>query len=154
VKNAYIAVFLSRKIVALCVGQEYVRVYRDAGVPADTSKGKMRADDGLAPVGDYYACARKLETDGRARILISYPSPRDAIMAENAGLINAATRRQIESIPAGKVPPQKTAMGGVVCVEATFAPGATTTGSITLDKKSMDELYKATQIGTPIRIRP
>lgn len=153
IDNAYVVVFLSRKIVALCVGKEYIRVWRSAGVPADTTRGKMRHNDGLAPIGDYYVCARKSPEGQLPKVLLSYPSARDAKLARQARIIDDATLARIEAVKFPDRPPLDTAMGGAV-IEGTFAAGAATTGNITLSAADMKELYLATKIGTPVRIRP
>ena len=71
------------------------------------------------------------------------------------GLITRAQHDQIVNAMKKKtVPPQYTALGGLIYIHGTGAGSDWTWGCVALENEYIKELYNAVEIGTPVTINP
>jgi murein L,D-transpeptidase YafK len=86
---------------------------------------------------------------------VSYPNPEDAARGLRDGLI---TRRQHDAIVAAhrarRMPPQTTALGGLIYIHGNGSSSDWTLGCVALDDEDMKELYTAVERGAPVTILP
>lgn len=156
IPGAYIAIFVSKRIVALIKDNQYVRVYYYAKTPAVASAPKTARNDRKAPIGDYYITKHDLQ--GKVMTLIlSYPSPADAAKALARGSITQQQKTAIEQAYSTRsAPPPTTALGGPVRIRgagsANTADKFSTGSNISIAPAQMEELWLATRKGTAVRI--
>lgn len=153
IPGAYLVIYLGRKTLALCAGQEYLRVWRGIGVPQNPSP-KTRKGDGCAPIGTYRICAKL--TSSRGKLLrLDYPNLADAKRAREEGRIEEATFRAIEAAHrARQYPPPHTPLGGPISITGDRASQESSDGDIAIPAEAMEELWNILPVGTVVRILP
>lgn len=123
---------------------------------------KTRAGDFRTPEGTYRVAAPPAESPFHLFILIDYPSPADARVAFEEGLISA---EELEAIVAarerGELPPQDTALGGGIGIHGEGARWQGwvarldwTNGCVALTDTEVDFVAARALPGTPVVIRP
>lgn len=148
VPGAYLTIYPKLKFIGLCVpGQGYIRKYNQVGVPENPAGGKLAADDGLTPYGQYYVAARSTAGQG-TKLELSWPSPEDAMriglgIPERAA-IEAAWREQT-------LPPQDTTAGGGIALSDSREE--TTKGGFALEAQHMEEIATALPDGAWVFIQ-
>ncbi len=141
VPGAYAALFRSRAALGLCVGREYIRVYKNVATPETT------------PVGDYRILARETE-NGAPVLILNYPTTADARKALAAGRIEQGVMDRIQQAALGDVaPPFDTPLGGPLRLIVAGQAGPPNAIDVTLRKAELEELARALKVGSTVRIR-
>jgi murein L,D-transpeptidase YafK len=121
---------------------------------------KVCEGDEATPLGRFYVCAKNPRSKFFLSLCLSYPNAAHAQRGLAAGLITAAEHAEIlAALAAGRMPPQKTRLGGEIYIHglrggAGEAPQSKdwTHGCIALDNASMAELYARVTLGTRVDI--
>lgn len=148
-----------RTLVLLQNGKK-VRSYR-ISLGGKPEGDKLREGDQRTPVGEFYICQmsrlRKGESYlGTRWMRISYPDEAHAKRALALGLIDRQTYTRIKrAIERGKIPPQKTALGGGIGMHGGGSPLRLdwTAGCVAMLDADAEDLYERVGIGTPATIR-
>src|SRR5215217_7411447 len=73
--------------------------------------------DGKTPEGEFYVFTKNAESKFHLSLGLSYPSKKDAARGLAAGMISETDHDQIiAAIDNGKMPPQKTSLGGEIYI--------------------------------------
>ena len=111
--------------------------------------------DGKTPEGEFYVFIKNPKSKFHLSLGLSYPSKEDARRGFANGLINSTERDQIRAaIENGKMPPQKTALGGEIYIHGGGVESDWTDGCIALKKEDVEELFNAVRVGTKVTIVP
>lgn len=120
--------------------------------------------DCATPLGEFFICAKNPRSRFFLSLCISYPNLAHAERGLRDGIISAQEHALIvAALREGRVPPQKTGLGGEIYIhgEDPARAGGTpqsmrdwTHGCIALDNRSMQELFDICAIGTAVSIRP
>lgn len=123
--------------------------------------GKTRRGDERMPEGDYHLAGPPRPSRFHRFIPIDYPGIADADLALLEHRIPLAVHRRIVAAhEAGRLPPQDTALGGLVGFHGEGARWRGdldldwTEGCIALPDESIDWLAAHARSGTPVSIRP
>jgi murein L,D-transpeptidase YafK len=118
--------------------------------------------DEATPLGEFYICAKNPRSKFLLSMCISYPNTEDAERGLSAHLITPAEHADIlDAISRRAMPPQHTRLGGEIYIHgedprppAALGPRGSpgTRGCIALANSAMQELFKLTDIGTPVTI--
>lgn len=108
---------------------------------------KQLEGDGKTPVG-WYRTSDKPWSSFDGAIAIHYPAIRDARAARQDGRISAAAEQRIVGAnQLGKVPPQRTALGGAILIHGGGSSRDWTAGCIALDDPDLAELRQQLPAG-------
>jgi murein L,D-transpeptidase YafK len=117
--------------------------------------------DQATPLGEFYICAKNPRSKYFLSLCISYPNAEDAERGMASGLIGTQEYGQIlDALRAGKMPPQRTRLGGEIYIhgrgvneaDAASSERDWTRGCIALANSDMQELYDQIDIGTVVMI--
>lgn len=146
----------ARRLILSAAGGE--RVYPVA-LGKNWASDKAVEGDYATPLGEFYVCAKNPLSKFFLSLRLSYPNAEDAERGLAGGLISAAEHAQIlEAIRRGRMPPQRTPLGGEICIHGRAeshgddGPKDWTRGCIALDNAGMRALYDEVAIGTPVII--
>lgn len=116
---------------------------------------KEREGDGKTPLGTFYVFTKNPKSQFHLSLGLSYPSKEDAKRGLASGLISTVEHDAIVSaINAGKMPPQKTALGGEIYIHGGGTDSDWTWGCTALKNEDIEELFRAVEVGTPVEIVP
>jgi len=111
--------------------------------------------DGKTPEGEFYVFIKNPESRFHLSLGLSYPSSDDAKRGFANGLISKIERDQIATaIENGKMPPQKTALGGEIYIHGGGVDSDWTNGCIALKNEDIEELFSSVPVGTKVIILP
>ena len=111
--------------------------------------------DGKTPEGEYFVAVKNEKSKFHLSLGLSYPSREDAARAVKGGLIGASDAAEIEAVlDSGRLPPQKTALGGEIYIHGGGTAGDWTQGCIALENSEMEELFALAEKGTKVTIVP
>ena len=121
---------------------------RNAGVD------KAVEGDLATPLGEFTICARNPRSRFFLSLCLSYPNAAHAARGLAAGLIDAAEHARIlAALDAGRVPPQKTRLGGEIYIHGEDPQGRDWThGCIGLQNHAMLQVYDRVALGTRVTI--
>lgn len=135
-------------------GDEVLRRYR-IGLGFEPAGDKEREGDGKTPEGEFRVVRRLPKSTYYKAFLIDYPDVPDAERGLRDGLISAATAAKIrDAHAADRVPPQYSALGGLIEIHGMGSKADWTLGCVALDNDAIDALWPHVKIGTPVVIRP
>jgi murein L,D-transpeptidase YafK len=118
---------------------------------------KQVEGDEATPLGDFTICAKNPRSRYCRSLCLSYPNAEDAERGLRTGLIDLEEHAAIlAALAAGRVPPQKTRLGGEIYLHGRAAPGAdgATRGCIALSDAAILRLFDLLALGTPVTILP
>ena len=142
IPGAWLMIHADRKTLGLCVGREYVKVYRNIGAPRDLSRDKLAADDGRTPSGRYFV-GLHMDDDAGPRLILSWPAPADARRALTAGAVSESEAAAIETSRKRKeMPPQDTSLGGGLSIVGHGDEPQPTEGGFALSDADVRELIR------------
>ncbi len=154
VPRANIVIYIKGRVILLRSHADRVRIYRRIGAPEDASAPKHEAGDKRAPIGQYRITRREKTADG-FRLYLNYPALQDAKQAKGAGRIDQETFDRIAAAArAHKHPPQDTPLGGGICIAGAPESARTTEKRFLLRPGEIEELWRATRLGTPVTLVP
>jgi murein L,D-transpeptidase YafK len=111
--------------------------------------------DGRTPEGEFYIVTKNSESKFHLSLGLSYPSKDDAARGLAAGVITETEHARINSaIDAGKMPPQKTALGGEIYIHGGGTETDWTHGCIAMKNEEVEELFRRIPVGTRVTILP
>lgn len=111
--------------------------------------------DGKTPLGDFYVFTKNDQSKFHLSLGLSYPSADDAARGLRDGLISREEHDEILSaIDEGKMPPQKTKLGGEIYIHGGGTADDWTWGCVALDNDEMTEIFNAVPIGARVTILP
>ena len=120
---------------------------------ADPLGTKGREGDRKTPEGEYRVCFKNPQSRFHLSLGLDYPNPEDARRGLAEGAIGPEDYSAIvEAHRLGKIPPWKTPLGGEIFIHG--ASGETTAGCVALTDEAIEELFRRTELGTPVRIDP
>jgi murein L,D-transpeptidase YafK len=116
---------------------------------------KEAEGDGRTPEGEFYVFTKNPDSKFHLSLGLSYPSKDDAARGFSAGVITRPERDAIVSaIDSGKMPPQKTALGGEIYIHGGGTDRDWTWGCVALTNEEIEEIFKAIPVGTKVTIKP
>ncbi|MBV9867681.1 MAG: L,D-transpeptidase [Abitibacteriaceae bacterium] len=165
--SARIVVTKSQRRLDLFSGQILVKSFPVA-LGSQPVGPKQSQGDSRTPEGQYYICTRNANNSAFHTFLgLSYPALPDATKAVNNKTISWREYMVIRQRLASRgAPPWGTRLGGWVGIhggtDGAFAQKKIkergskdwTAGCIALTNAEIDEIYKATQLGTPVLVQP
>ena len=135
-------------------GDEVLRRYR-IGLGFEPEGDKEREGDGKTPEGSFKVVRRLPGSTYYKAFLIDYPGVQDAERGLKDGLIGRSTAAKIrDAHESNTVPPQYTALGGLIEIHGMGSRVDWTLGCVALDNEAIDALWPHVKIGTPVVIRP
>ncbi len=148
----YVVLHKSAHNLALCHRGQLVQSYRiGLGLPGD----KQWEGDRRTPEGVFYVGQRLPVNEFRRGLVLSYPTVADADRARAAGRISSAEHGAIVSAQQRcALPPQRTALGGMVEIHGHGNGLDWTYGCAALDDLALDEVYASLQTGDTIVVLP
>ena len=116
---------------------------------------KGREGDGRTPEGDFYVFTKNEKSRFHLSLGLSYPSKDDAVRGLAEGVITKAEHDEIlKAIEAGKMPPQKTALGGGIYIHGGGVSNDWTWGCVAMKNEEVEELFRSIPVGTRVTIVP
>jgi murein L,D-transpeptidase YafK len=153
-KNPQIVVSKSKRQLELYSNGIVVRAYR-VGLGLNPIPDKQREGDRATPEGDFYIFNKNPRSAYHLSLGLSYPNIEDAGRGLRDGLITRAQHdRIVRAIRTRTAPPQYTALGGLIYIHGNGSSSDWTWGCVALDNADIEELYKAVELGTPVKINP
>ena len=111
--------------------------------------------DGKTPEGKFYVFTKNSQSKFHLSLGISYPAKDDAQRGLAAGLITRSEHDDIsKAIESGKMPPQKTALGGEIYIHGGGIANDWTWGCVAMNNAEIEELFETVPVGTPVEILP
>ena len=111
--------------------------------------------DGKTPEGEFYIFTKNSKSRFHLSLGLSYPSKADAERGLKANLISKDEFESInKSIEEGRMPLQKTKLGGEVYIHGGGTDGDWTDGCIALENEAIRELFNLSPKGTKVTILP
>ena len=165
--QARVVVWKSKRRLELWSGQTLVKVYRVA-LGNNPNGAKQRQHDSRTPEGHFYICTRNSKTSAFHVFLgLSYPGIPDAQRGKKTGLISAREYAMIRNRLASRgAPLWETRLGGWVGIhggtDKNYAKKQMskrgradwTAGCIAVTNREIEEIHRATVLGTPVWVRP
>ncbi len=116
--------------------------------------------DEATPLGEFVICAKNPLSRYYRSLCLSYPNAEDAERGLRTGLIDGDEHAAIlAALAAGRVPPQKTRLGGEIYLHGEAAHGeaaqdgdGATRGCIALSDAAILRLFDLLPLGTPVTI--
>lgn len=116
---------------------------------------KRSEGDGRTPEGTYAICLIKEQGKYGRSLGLSYPGPRDALLALQEGRINGETCRAVlQACREGRRPPWGSPLGGEIYLHEGGSGTDWTQGCIALDSADMDWLFPFREQIDQVRIVP
>jgi murein L,D-transpeptidase YafK len=142
------------RMLELFDGDKLVKTY-PVGLGFAPEGDKEKEGDGKTPEGDFYIFIKNPKSKFHLGLGVSYPSTEDARRGLSDGMITKSEHDQIvKAIDTGKMPLQKTALGGEVYIHGGGAGRDWTWGCIALADPDVEEIYNAVEVGVKITIVP
>lgn len=153
-KDPRIVVLKSKRQLELYSNGTLVRSY-PIGLGLNPVDDKKREGDRATPEGDFYIFTKNPKSAYHLSLGISYPNIEDAERGLRDGLISQAEHdRIVRAIRRRAAPPQYTSLGGLIYIHGNGASSDWTWGCVALENEDIEELYKAVEVGTPVKINP
>ncbi|MBV9958210.1 MAG: L,D-transpeptidase [Acidobacteria bacterium] len=154
VESTKIVVSKSARRLRLYSGDKLLRTYR-VGLGFSPVKDKVTEGDGATPEGEFYIFTKNPESAYYLSLGVSYPNTEDAERGLRAQLISEEEYQQIAEANRNRtMPPQSTALGGLIYIHGHGSSKDWTWGCVALDDGEMLELFEAVQVGTKVVIEP
>lgn len=144
----------SARILRLRRPGEPERCY-EAAIGRNATEDKRIEGDCATPLGQFRVCARNPRSRFFLSLCLDYPNAAHAERGLREGLIDRSEYELIlAALCAGRMPPQKTRLGGEIYIHGADPAGrAFTHGCVAVSNRAMLEIYDHVAIGTPVLIR-
>jgi hypothetical protein len=148
----YVVIHKSAHNLAECDRGELVKNHRiGLGLPGD----KQWQGDRRTPEGTFYVGQALPLTEYRRALVLSYPTKEDGERGRDAGRLTSGEFNQIMYAHTHcTLPPQTTALGGMVEIHGHGDGGDWTLGCAALGNPEMDEVYGHISLGDTIVVVP
>jgi len=111
--------------------------------------------DGRTPEGEFYVATKNPKSKFHLSLGLSYPSMDAAERGLKKGLITKAEHDAIlEALREGRMPPQKTALGGEIYIHGGGVERDWTWGCVALRNEEIEQLFASIPLGTKVTILP
>jgi hypothetical protein len=155
--NVWLRVDKSDRAVYVYRGTELLRVLpADASLSDEDKTFRSRRgshEEYRTPEGTYFVARRNPSSQYHLAFVLNYPNSRDALEGARAGIITDAQYEAIvEAEEAGVMPPQGTALGGLIEIHGhgSGRQRAWTRGCVALRNVHMDWLWEFVPVGAPV----
>jgi murein L,D-transpeptidase YafK len=116
---------------------------------------KEREGDGRTPEGEYFVRVKNEESKFHLSLGLNYPSAEDAARGVGSGLIGRKVEAEIAAAnTAGRLPPQRTPLGGEIYIHGGGTAGDWTQGCIGMADGDVEDLFSRVEPGTRVIILP
>lgn len=126
--------------------------------PAEVGRNaqdKVQEGDEATPLGEFFVCAKNPRSRFHRSLCLSYPNRGHAERGLRQGLIDQQTFDAIvQAIESGRMPPQKTRLGGEIYLHGRSQGTQGTQGCIAVDDCLIETLFEDVPLGTPVTILP
>ena len=144
----------SKRQLVIFRGDTEVATYKIALGNKPTG-AKEKEGDMKTPEGTYHIRVKNPKSHFYLSLQIDYPNESDAADGLDSGRITKSLYKAIvEEIKNGKLPPQKTPLGGEIFIHGGGTARDWTWGCIALDNKDVKQLYEGIDLGTRVDIVP
>ncbi len=144
----------AKRTMTLEVDGRVVRRFR-VGLGFAPELDKVRQGDGRTPEGRFYVAWKNPGSRFHRFFGLSYPMPRHARRAHEAGRIDDELLARVEEAAAKKKkPPQYTKLGGLVGVHGGGGGSDWTLGCIAITDEEIEWLYDVVRVGDTIVVLP
>lgn len=151
-KEPFLLVKKQARRLELYDGKQLVRTYNVALGFAPTGD-KETEGDGKTPEGDFYVFTKNPKSQFYLSLGISYPGLEDARRGLAQKLITQAEYDEIaDALKKGRMPLQKTKLGGEIYIHGGGNSEDWTWGCVALTNEEIKELFDAIPVGTRVRI--
>lgn len=111
--------------------------------------------DGKTPEGEFSVATKNPQSRFHLSLGLSYPSKDDAERGLKNGLISKAEHDAIvAALRDGRMPPQKTALGGEIYIHGGGVERDWTWGCVALRNEEIEQLFASIPLGTKVTILP
>lgn len=150
--NPRIVISKSKRRLMLYSDNKLLRTY-DIGLGFNPIPDKSKEGDGATPEGEFYIFTKNERSAYYLSLGISYPNIEDAERGLRDNLITEEQYSEIvNAIERRGMPPQNTALGGLIYIHGGGAQRDWTKGCVALDNSNMKELFEALPLGTKVTI--
>jgi len=117
---------------------------------------KQVEGDEATPLGEFRICAKNPHSRYCRSLCLSYPNTEHADRGLRSGLISGAEHAAIlDALASGRMPPQKTRLGGEIYLHGQGSAGdGATRGCIALADEAILRLFDLLALDTPVTILP
>ena len=117
---------------------------------------KLREGHEATPLGEFFVCAMNPCSQFRRSLCLSYPNVWHAERGLRDGLIEQGEFDAIlQALEGGRMPPQKTRLGGEIYLHGRSRPGTNgTRGCVAVDDAVIETLFATLPLGTKVIIAP
>lgn len=148
-----IVIYKESRRLELRQGDTLLKTYK-VGLGFSPVGHKVKSGDGKTPEGMYYVCVKNPKSKFYLSLGISYPSPADAQVARDSGLITPDDYSRIVSAhQKGVTPPWNTKLGGEIFIHGNGSSSDWTWGCVALEDSEMKELFQRVEVGTRVEIK-
>ena len=149
-----LVVFKGARRLELSSDGKVVRRYR-VGLGGKPIGDKRLEGDRRTPEGTYTIRLKNPNSLYTLSLGLDYPGVKTAARGLRDGRIDQAMHDAIVAAhKAGRMPPQKTALGGEIFIHGKGSASDWTWGCIALDDEAITELFMAVPTGTPVVVKP
>lgn len=135
-------------------GEELIKAYK-ISLGFSPNGNKEREGDGRTPEGEFYVYTKNPKSKFYLSLGISYPGIEDAERGLRDGLIGKEEHDSIvDAARQKKMPPQHTALGGLIYLHGGGVGKDWTYGCAALADEDIRRLFNAIPVGTPVTILP
>ena len=127
--------------------------------PAEVGRNcrdKVHEGDEATPLGEFFICARNPRSRFHRSLCLGYPNRAHAERGLKQGLVDQHEFDAIvQALEAGRMPPQKTRLGGEIYLHGRSRDGAEgTRGCVAVDDAVIEALFDTVPLGTKVTILP
>jgi uncharacterized protein YijF (DUF1287 family) len=157
VSDIWIKIYKKERRLLVLKGDLILKTYAAALSPFNPLGDKVRQGDGGTPEGRFYICEMirhpRQAKYGARSMRLSYPNKEDARRALKDRMINQEIYLGVErDIRAGRIPNQKTPLGGSIRIHGGGSSRDWTLGCIALNDEDVKELFSMVFPGTRVEI--
>ena len=154
IENPRLVVRKGERKLEIFDGERLIKTYRI--VLGFAPEGdKEQEGDGKTPLGEFYVFTKNDQSRFYLSLGLSYPSIDDAARGLKENLISQEEHDEIvRAVSEGKMPPQKTKLGGEIYIHGGGTEKDWTWGCVALTNEEMKELFDAVPVGAKVTIVP
>jgi uncharacterized protein YijF (DUF1287 family) len=157
ISDLWLKVHKAERVLYLMKGRRAIKIFRMALSPQNPLGDKVKQGDGGTPEGRFFICEALRKPPaaryGARSLRLSYPNIEDARRGLRKKLVSYLTYLKIvRAIRAGRMPPQKTRLGGSIRIHGGGAKRDWTLGCIALDDKDVIEIFGRVGKGARVEV--